>query len=241
MSATKSLLKRTLPPEVLEALRVAYRPIQTARFLFAKHVAGYTVPSTPWFDDASTEFYLSRIRNSKIYLEYGSGGSTVQAAQVVDVLISVDSDPYFLRAVEKELARQASRADCHLIYSDIGRTGPWGMPVSQKMSKERLEQWRKYPLSPWAVFREKGIEPDTILIDGRFRVACALESLSNLSPASQTLLLFDDYTNRAYYHVIEKFAKLVFTRGRMGVFTRRGDFNSGLCREAMEVYCKDCR
>jgi hypothetical protein len=241
MGAIKTLLKRTLRPRARESLRLAYRPIQIAQFLLAKHVVGYAVPSAPWFDEASTEFYLSHIQTSRVYLEYGSGGSTVQAAQFVDVLVSVDSDEYFLRAVEKKLSRQSVRADCRLIYSDIGRTGEWGVPMSQEISKETLEKWRKYPGSPWAFFREKGVEPDTILIDGRFRVACALESLMNLSPSSQTLLLFDDYTNRAYYHEVEKFADLIFTWGRMGVFGRKADFNPRLCQEAMQVYRDDWR
>jgi hypothetical protein len=241
MSTTKRLLQSALPPVMYDALRVAYRPVRAAQFLYAKYIAGYAVPNAPWFDDASIEFYSSRIRDSKIYLEYGSGGSTVQAAQVVDVLVSVDSDPYFLRAVEKVLARQPGRADRHLIYPDIGLTGPWGTPVSRRLSERRLEKWRRYPESPWAIFREKGIEPDTILIDGRFRVACALESLANLLPNSQTLLLFDDYIDRAYYHAIETFATLIFSRGRMGVLVRRTDFDARLCREAIEVYCRDWR
>jgi hypothetical protein len=241
MSATKRLLQRTIPPAMYDALRVAYRPVRAAQFLFAKHIAGYAVPDAPWFDAPGMEFYLSRIRDSKIYLEYGSGGSTVHAAQVVDVLVSVDSDPYFLRAVEKGLARQPGRPDCHLIYSDIGLTGPWGTPVARKLSKRRLEKWRRYSELPWALFREKEIEPDTILIDGRFRVACALESLANLSLNSQTLLLFDDYIDRAYYHAIESFAQLIFSRGRMGVLVRRTDFDTRRCREAIEVYCRDWR
>jgi hypothetical protein len=115
------------------------------------------------------------------------------------------------------------------------------MPVARKLSMRRLEKWRRYPELPWAIFREKEIEPDTILIDGRFRVACALESLANLSLNSQTLLLFDDYTDRTYYHAIETFAKLIFSRGRMGVLVRRTDFDARRCREAMEVYCRDWR
>jgi hypothetical protein len=241
MSATKRLLQRTIPPAMYDALRIAYGPVRAAQFLYVKHIAGYAVPNVPCFDEAGLEFYLSCIRDSKIYLEYGSGGSTVQAAQFVDVLVSVDSDPYFLGAVEKGLARRPGRADRHLIYSDIGLTGPWGTPVSRGLSKWRLAKWRRYPESPWVIFRERGIEPDTILIDGRFRVACALESLSNLSRNSQTLLLFDDYINRPYYHAIETCAKLIFSRGRMGVFVRRTDFDARLCREAIEVYCGDWR
>jgi hypothetical protein len=241
MSATKSLLRHTLSPGAFETLRHVYRPIKAMRFLYVKHIAGYDVPSVPWFDEASTEFYSDHIKTSRIYLEYGSGGSTMQAAQHVDVLVSVDSDPYFVRAVKRKLGRESVKADYRLIYSDIGRTGEWGIPVQREKSKADLAKWRKYPQSPWIYFREKGIEPDTILIDGRFRVACALESLKNLSPDANTLLLFDDYMNRAHYHEIEKFADRVATKGRMGVFRRKLNFDRRLCEAALDIYRDDWR
>ena len=65
---------------------------------------------------------------------------------------------------------------------------------------------------PWA----DGFDPQLVLIDGRFRVACFLTSLLRAKPG--TLLLFDDYTERAYYHVIEEFLRPQQQTERQAVF-----------------------
>src|SRR5699024_4064786 len=44
-------------------------------------------------------------------------------------------------------------------------------------------------------------KPDVVLIDGRFRVACFLTSVLYANP--NTKIIFDDYTDRTYYHIVE--------------------------------------
>ena len=58
--------------------------------------------------------------------------------------------------------------------------------------------------------------PDTVLIDGRFRVCCFLTSLKYAN--ENTKIIFDDYNNRPYYHVVEKFIKKEQTCGRQTLF-----------------------
>ena len=44
---------------------------------------------------------------------------------------------------------------------------------------------------------------DTIFIDGRYRVACALNALINFPKVKKFII--HDYTNRPQYHILEKF------------------------------------
>ena len=60
------------------------------------------------------------------------------------------------------------------------------------------------------------ILPDTVLIDGRFRVCCFLTSIKYAN--ENTKIIFDDYNNRPYYHVVEKFIKKEQTCGRQALF-----------------------
>jgi hypothetical protein len=69
---------------------------------------------------------------------------------------------------------------------------------------------------PWEYANQKSLKPDLILVDGRFRVACFLYSL--LCAETNTTILFDDYTERPEYFIVEKFCKLDHTVGRMGFF-----------------------
>jgi hypothetical protein len=69
--------------------------------------------------------------------------------------------------------------------------------------------------------------PDLILVDGRFRVACALKCIQALKN-SYDMMLVDDYS-RSEYRVIETFAKLDRMCGRMAVF------RPGPCLDASEL------
>ena len=60
------------------------------------------------------------------------------------------------------------------------------------------------------------LKPDLVLIDGRFRVLCFLTSIK-FAPIG-TKIIFDDYTFRPFYHVVEEFLKISDTCGRQALF-----------------------
>jgi len=198
-----------------------------ARFICHKHVYGYEVNPEPTFEPEALEFFKSVIRETSIYLEYGSGGSTILAARFVKALVSVESDRIFKRAVEKALPPHC--IEIHLLSPSIGVTAKWGMPVFQRPTSRRIDRWKRYPKLPWAVLN--GRRPETILIDGRLRVACALESLLNVD--RNTRILVDDYVGRNY-SIIEQFSDLISVHGMMAEFRKRTDFDAPECRKALE-------
>ena len=97
-------------------------------------------------------------------------------------MFTVESDAAFLRAVRKRLKSiPEPHSQVTLIFVNIGLTEEWGIPVFKRPTRRRVARWRHYVAAPWEKLRTLGIEPDTILVDGRFRVACVLQSLLNLS------------------------------------------------------------
>lgn len=145
-------------------------------------------------------------------LEYGTGGSTVLAAEMDQKkIVAVESDKDWAINLRKYLDNSPStKSSPSIIHADIGPTGAWGHPASS-------EHWAKYcnyPLLPWG-----GIEkfvPDVVLIDGRFRAACFLTSV--LMIETETVILFDDYFGRERYKVIEDFVSPVEAVERMAIF-----------------------
>jgi hypothetical protein len=71
--------------------------------------------------------------------------------------------------------------------------------------------------------RHRSLAPDTVLIDGRLRVAFFLYSL--VSARVGTGILFDDHLDRPQYFVVEKFCSLESRHGRMGSFTTTKHFS----------------
>jgi hypothetical protein len=215
----------------------AYR---TAKIVIGNRVRHFDVATEPHFDPESTAYFREQLAKARNYLEYGSGGSTVLANQVVTNLVSVDSDANFLGEVRRKLGQCDRRAMAKLIHVNIGFTEHWGMPVFTKPTRRRLRRWEEYARAPWRYFRTIGQQPDLVLVDGRFRVACVLESLLSLSPLSETQILLDDYAGRPYYEIVEQFADIELA-GRMAILRPRRLLDRIHVRRLVKQYCGDPR
>ena len=123
------------------------------------------------------------------------------------------------------------------IYADIGLTKAWGDPVVTRKSARRLAKWKKYSDIPCR-FADNCL-PDLILIDGRFRVACALKVTKYLSNKDDWLMLVDDYVSRDQYREIERFATLDRFVGRMAVFRPMACVDLGELSNAINKYESD--
>lgn len=205
----------------------------TAMFLASKRFTHFRVPDEPHFDNPSTKYFMEEVNKSSFYVEYGTGGSTVQVAKWKKPFIAVDSDKVFLDSVQRKLGTLENNQ--HLIHVDVGITGPWGIPLFKKPKTNRLNKWKAYPEAPWKLITEDRF-PDLILVDGRFRVACALTSIKHMSKQTNAKLLIDDYADRPHYHVIQRFARLDAMVGRMAVFSFVPVANTALEDELQRHY-----
>lgn len=161
--------------------------------------------------EAEAECLRDAYRDARVILEYGSGGSTVFAAhQPGKLVFSVESDRNWALDLQQKIDVADLPSETVLYHVDIGKTGRWGRPKDDR-------SWRhfhRYPTSIWAepFFRQ----PEIILIDGRLRPACLVNSC--LRATQPVTILFDDYGTRPMYHVVEVLVKPARMVGRMAVF-----------------------
>lgn len=130
------------------------------------------------------ELFYSYLLNATNYAEFGSGGSTVWANNIPTIksIISVESDKEFAEKIQKQCPRAQVR------WIDVGPTRGFGHP------KDNTFQDR------WHLYSDQDIgNPDTILIDGRWRVACALRVAVKYP---HSVVLIHDFWNRPEYHCI---------------------------------------
>lgn len=139
----------------------------------------------PHLNTNDKELFYKYLDKSKSYFEFGSGGSTYQASKrKIPLIYSVESD--------KQWFEKTSKFDgVNSILVDLKTTNNWGYPSKDSPNSD----WKKYSDS---ILDKKNI--DLILIDGRFRVSCALKSLKSLS--DDGVLIFDDFLNRPHYHTV---------------------------------------
>jgi len=173
-----------------------------------------SIPNAPAMPTPCIEFLSTAMRSCQTYLEYGSGGSTIMASRFpIKNIISVESDASWLKAVEEKFKSTSSnKNNLSPLHINIGPTKSLGYPIDDSNWKE---YWR-YPITPWEHCKKLGAEPDLVLIDGRFRLACFLATLLNAPAGCQ--ILFDDYSDRPHYHLAENFLTPITQIDRMTVF-----------------------
>lgn len=146
------------------------------------------------------------IQSCNVYGEYGCGLSTEYVLKNTSCsIVSIDSSNEWVNLV-KSKADSSKKLDIH--YVDVGAVGDWGRPIDYK----KRENFKNYADKLW----EQNLTPDLVLIDGRFRVACFLTCL--LKAPKDTVIIFDDYTNRPEYHLVEEYASIKEKHGRQAIF-----------------------
>lgn len=161
---------------------------------------------------AEAEVLRAAYARADVILEYGSGGSTVLAAEMGKTVTSVESDQAWAQMMRDWFAANPPKGEVHIVWSDIGPTKEWGHPVDDSAWK----QFPAYPLAVWDRLEAEGQAPEVVLVDGRFRAGCALATAFRTQ--RPVTLLFDDYTPRKAYHAVEDFLGRPVTIGRMAVF-----------------------
>ncbi|MBX8570483.1 peptide-binding protein [Pseudomonas cichorii] len=156
--------------------------------------------------------YLRKVyADASVILEYGSGGSTIIAAKMPNKsVISVENDAQWANDMQAYIASHTFESRPVIYPVNVGETGKWARPKNARAWK----RFHTYPLKVWdePFFQQ----PDVILIDGRFRIACFVTAYLRVS--KPTIVLFDDYSDRPHYHVVERLLKPTEFVGRMARF-----------------------
>ncbi len=147
-------------------------------------------------------FLKKNFLNINTYLEFGAGGSTFICLMnsTATLIVSVESDPSWIDYMRKwRIIRKAEKTRLKFFPVNIGKVGDWGVPIET----DKANLFPDYSRNVFEKFKDN----DLIFIDGRFRVACAIQAVLNSS--INTKILMHDYTDREYYHVIEQFLDIV--------------------------------
>lgn len=158
--------------------------------------------------DGDDFLFKELIKKSQIYFEYGCGKSTEYVYKYTSASIfSVDTSKDWVEKI-KSVAKMENSERLNLNWVDVGELADWGCPTSFK----KRQNFKKYAELFWL----SSNIPDLVLIDGRFRVFCFLTSVK-FAPIG-TKILFDDYTNRPFYHLVEEFSDRLDVCGRQALF-----------------------
>ena len=152
------------------------------------------------------------LSSATTYVEYGAGETTLFSATKTNLkeIHSVESDSGWIRDLKAKLAQDGSSARVQFHHKEMDTAYmSWGHPGPAATEAQK----RAYsdPLL--------SLTPDVVLIDGRFRVACALKAHGWLSDTAT--LVFDDFWIRPQYHLILDFYDLVQRIDTIAILKRK--------------------
>ncbi len=113
------------------------------------------------------------------------------------------------------------------MYVNIGETLEWGFPVGNN-----TDAWLHYP----EAIHNK--HPSVVLVDGRFRVACVLQTLLTVSHHDLRIIVHD-FFNRPYYHEILQVVDLIHCVDSLAVFKPKSRFKSSELADLYRKYSHD--
>lgn len=165
---------------------------------------------------AERSLFEKSLQRKPTYLEFGSGGSTEIAVAIgCPMIVSVESDAnWIMKLREKDaIAARVKAGTLQFKHVDIGPVGDWGVPKDES----KIRNWPAYCLAPFGI----GLEYKFILVDGRFRNACAYVAWAFMF--DDTLLAVHDYSVRSGYFEIEKIFEVVDRADTLILFKKKKD------------------
>ncbi len=178
----------------------------------------------PFMSPGERDLFRKYLNNAVHYWEFGGGGSTAWASttNTIKSIVTIESDKNYAAKLKGDF----KNADIRWI--DIGPTGAWGAPSDTS----KVGVWNLYPNS-WLT---KSNEPDMVLIDGRFRVACALTVLTKSDTTNNPYVLIHDFNNRPEYHCILLFYKVIETVDTLVVLQKKDSYDNDFAKVLLEKY-----
>ena len=156
----------------------------------------------PLMSDKEIKAFSYFMKPENIYFEFGSGGSTNIASFYNVKTYSVESDVKW----HEKLKNYGIKANYITIDLNVTSGGYPGNDTN-------VNDWKKYIQA-----YKKEYNADIILIDGRFRVACALDIFNKIK--NESIILIHDYEQRRQYHILENYYIKLKTWDTLALFIK---------------------
>ena len=148
---------------------------------------------------------MSLLTENTIYFETGSGCSSVIAKYYAKKTYAVEGCKGFYNLGLKNGLKDV------LIFKDLKPDNPtWSFPGKNT----NLADWKQY----FQAYKPE-YNADVILIDGRFKIATALDIFNKIR--NDTILVLHEYNTRPQYFIIENYYKYIYHWGSLYAFIKK--------------------
>lgn len=189
--------------------------------------------------DKERKLFIDNISNAKYYLEFGAGGSTFIALKTTNAKVfSVEADINWINYMRKNyfIYEQELLFRLFFYYIDIGKIKNISYPVDDS----KRDNYPNYSSEIFTYLSDDIINKiDIVFIDGRFRVACAINSIINVN--KNTKIIIHDFFNREHYHILLKYLECLDKIDSLGIFKIKDNINKNDIIKLIDEYKYDLR
>jgi hypothetical protein len=161
----------------------------------------------PHFRGVELAAFLSFLTENTIYFETGSGCSSVIAKYYAKKSYAVEGcRDWYEEGVKNGLKE-------NILFRDLKPDNKsWSFPGR----KSTLNDWKKYFQA-----YDPSFNADVILLDGRFKVATAMDIFDKIK--DDTIVLIHEYQPRTMYYILENYYQYIYHWGELMAFMKKKD------------------
>lgn len=162
-------------------------------------------------EENDSKAVMQQLNHTKVLLQYSCANYMQEACSKTNIkkVIAVESnkllsDEVYQSTVQKE--------KLHMVYANLGEVDALGLPASTA----KFKNFHSYMVLPWALADKYMLTPDTIMINGPFKIACFLYSL--ICAQEGAVILFHDFFKNPAYEVVRNYCALEKRHGDIAEF-----------------------
>jgi len=149
--------------------------------------------------------FLSFLTKNTVFFETGSGCSSIIANYYAKKVISIEgSKIWYQKGIKNGLKNSLRFKDLKSDNNDWSLPGP----------KSNIEDWKNYFQS-----YQKSFNADVIFIDGRFKIATAMDIFNKIR--DDTVVLIHEYKSRPLYFILEEYYNYIYHWNTLYAFTKK--------------------
>ena len=163
----------------------------------------------PHLTDIELIAFLALLTKKTIFFETGSGCSSIIAKYFAKKTYAVEGCKYFYEyGIINDLKK-------NLLFKDLKPDNPaWSYPGKNSTINDYINYFTSY---------KKEYNADVILIDGRFKIATAMDIFNKIR--NDTIVLLHEYNLRPQYYIIEKYYKYIYHWGSLFAFIKNTEIS----------------
>jgi len=148
------------------------------------------------------KFFFGKLKKCKLFLEFGSGNTTLLAQALNKNFISVESDKQFFYYLNKKISNfsnQRKNNKVNYLLKSFSVTSFYSRIHFIKWKKHKKNFQKKVKSYCSDVFYNLKEIPDLILVDGRYRLLCLVylyEFLYKKNYKLKPIIILDDFLTR---------------------------------------------